>query len=296
MPNPFPPLDYLVVGHLACDLTPNGNQLGGTVGYAALTAYALGQRTGIVTAWGEEGLLAPIEHLPRAGLHVAQSTTFENVYTPAGRIQTLHHHAPVLTPEWVPPAWCRTPLVHFGPIVHEIDPALLDAFPDAFIGLTPQGWFRQWDEKGRVSFAPWPQAAEILGKANATVLSVEDVAGNEATIQEMASASRVMVVTEGANGSRLFVNGQPTRIPTTPVSEVDATGAGDIFAASFFVRFHQNGDPVEAAHFATHLAARSVTRTGLLGIPTQAEIHSFHSSEIIPSGNYSARVEILPKK
>jgi sugar/nucleoside kinase (ribokinase family) len=55
---------------------------------------------------------------------------------------------------------------------------------------------------------------------------------------------------------------------------VDATGAGDIFAAAFFVRLNQTRDPWEAARFATCLAAQSVTRVGLNGIPTREEIES----------------------
>lgn len=269
------PLDYLVIGHIACDLTPQGNQLGGTVSYAALTAAALGQRTGLLTAYGNEGLLAPLEHLSITGLQVEKSTTFENVYTPTGRVQTLHHHAPLLTPTLIPRGWFGTPLVHFGPIVHEIDPALLDVFHGAFIGLTPQGWLRQWDENGHVSKTSWPQAAEVLAKASATVLSIEDVAGDENQIREMAAACPVLVATEGSRGARLFIHGTPTHIPTLPTPEVDATGAGDIFASSFFIRFHQTGAPLEAAHFATHLAAHSVTRVGMQSIPTPDEIHAF---------------------
>jgi sugar/nucleoside kinase (ribokinase family) len=53
---------------------------------------------------------------------------------------------------------------------------------------------------------------------------------------------------------------------------VDATGAGDIFAAAFFIRLHTTRDPWEAARFATQLAAYSVTRPGLEGVPTQEEI------------------------
>ena len=44
------PVDYLVIGHVAHDLTPQGPRLGGTVAYSALTAQALGLRVGIVTA------------------------------------------------------------------------------------------------------------------------------------------------------------------------------------------------------------------------------------------------------
>ncbi len=53
---------------------------------------------------------------------------------------------------------------------------------------------------------------------------------------------------------------------------MDATGAGDIFAAAFFERLYQTKDAWEAARFATNLAAYSVTRNGLHGIPTHEEI------------------------
>jgi sugar/nucleoside kinase (ribokinase family) len=53
---------------------------------------------------------------------------------------------------------------------------------------------------------------------------------------------------------------------------VDSTGAGDIFAAALFARLYATRDPWEAARFATQLAARSVTRIGLNGIPTLKEI------------------------
>ena len=52
----------------------------------------------------------------------------------------------------------------------------------------------------------------------------------------------------------------------------DTTGAGDIFAAAFFFRLYTTRDPWESARFATQLAAASVTRIGLDGIPTQEEI------------------------
>jgi hypothetical protein len=56
MPNliPLEPVDYLVIGHVAHDLTPQGPRLGGTAAYSALTARALGYRAGIVTACGPD--------------------------------------------------------------------------------------------------------------------------------------------------------------------------------------------------------------------------------------------------
>jgi sugar/nucleoside kinase (ribokinase family) len=57
--------------------------------------------------------------------------------------------------------------------------------------------------------------------------------------------------------------------------EVDPTGAGDIFAAAFFTRLYLTRDPWEAARFANQVAATSVTRRGLEGIPTAEEIQQF---------------------
>src|SRR3954447_10591197 len=87
--------DYVVVGHCALDLQPDGSYLpGGTVLYGALTAARLGMRAAILTAGDPDALgqaLAPfaggfaIEIVPRAA-----TTIFENVPTPHGRKQTLH--------------------------------------------------------------------------------------------------------------------------------------------------------------------------------------------------------------
>jgi sugar/nucleoside kinase (ribokinase family) len=70
----------------------------------------------------------------------------------------------------------------------------------------------------------------------------------------------------------LYWNGDVRRFPAQEVTEVDPTGAGDIFAAAFFYRLYTTRDPWEAARFATQLATISVTRPGLRGVPTPEEI------------------------
>jgi sugar/nucleoside kinase (ribokinase family) len=72
----------------------------------------------------------------------------------------------------------------------------------------------------------------------------------------------------------LYWNGDRRRFQTRDVPEVDATGAGDVFAAAFFFRLLSTRDPWEATRFATLLASHSVTRVGLDGIPTPREIES----------------------
>ena len=140
------------------------------------------------------------------------------------------------------------------------------------IGITPQGWLRSWNDEGHVSPTEWPEASFVLSKAGATVISYEDVGEDEARIEEFASYSPVLAVTEGANGARVYWNGDVRRFRAPQVDSVDTTGAGDIFAAAFFYRLFTTRDPWEATRFAVRLASLSVTRPGLEGIPTAEEV------------------------
>ncbi len=273
---PLEPIDYLIIGHLTRDLLPGGTRLGGTAAYSSLTARALGLRVGILTAC-EDCLNRPEleqEGIQVVGIHADETTTFENIQTPAGRVQYLHHLAPTITLSMIPEAWRNTPIIHLGPVAREVDPTLVRAFPESFVGLTPQGWLRTWDEKGQVSFTEWPESSFVLQYANAAVISLEDVRGDERIIEEMASSIRVLVVTEGPAGARLYWNGDLRHFQPPQMEEIDPTGAGDIFATAFFTRLQATRDPWEAARFATNLAAYSVQRFGLQGVPLPEEIQA----------------------
>jgi sugar/nucleoside kinase (ribokinase family) len=260
-------LDYLAIGHIAQDLTPGGIRLGGTVSYATLTARALGQQTGLVTSAAADAVLDGLERVEIHRLDSPASTVFENVYTPSGRVQTLHARAGLLRYSAIPPAWRSPGIVHLAPIDNEVDPALAFSFPGAFVGLTPQGWMRRWDDKGRVYRGEWRDAAALLAETSATVISIEDVGGDWSLVEQWASAARVLVVTEGEQGASLYVRGSPRRFPAPAVTVVDATGAGDIFAAAFFVSLARTHDPAGATQFAIRLASDSVTRPGIAGVP-----------------------------
>jgi sugar/nucleoside kinase (ribokinase family) len=120
----------------------------------------------------------------------------------------------------------------------------------------------------------WENAESALGRAHAIVISREDVNGDDEMIEHIAHQTRLLAVTEGASGCVLYWNGDRRRFNAPQVDEVDATGAGDIFAAAFFIRLLNTRDPWEAARFATLLASHSVTRVGLEGIPNAREIEA----------------------
>lgn len=268
------PVEYLVIGHVAHDLTPQGPRLGGTAAYSALTARALGARVGIVTASGPETPLTALGTIPVLSLPSPNSTIFENIYLEQGRIQYLRARAVRIDLNQVPQAWRNASIIHLGPIANEMDSTLPDDFSPTLLGLTPQGWMRRWDVECRVSRSEWKHAEEALPRAQAVVISREDVNGDDELIEHMAQQTSVLVVTESAAGAVLYWNGDRRRFRAPPVQEVDATGAGDIFAAAFFIRYLRTRDPWEATRFATLLASHSVTRSGLDGIPTQREIEA----------------------
>lgn len=266
------PVDYLAIGHVAVDLTPHGKQLGGTVSYAALTAQALGLRVGIVTSAGTDAPLQALNGIQIFNIPTETSTIFENVKTENGRRQTLHHQAAPITFEQVPHVWRDAPIVHLAPIAQEVDMAMAGQFPSSWVGVTPQGWMRTWDEQGRVVAKAWENSEQVLGQVGCVVMSVEDVERDLELVEWMAHHTRLLCLTEGELGSVLYWNGDRRRFRPPSIEEVDSTGAGDIFAAAFFSRLRGTRDPWEAARFATSLAAHSVARAGLDGIPTRAEI------------------------
>ncbi len=269
--------DYLVVGHVTQDRLPDGSLTpGGTAAYAARTARALGLRTAVLTSTDDSlDLSAVLPDVTVYRIPAPRNTVFENRYTSDGRMQFLHARAAPLTPDTLRGAGFilrHVGILHLGPVAQECDPALADHIRADFLGLTPQGWMRRWDGAGRVAPGPWEEAEEWLPRADAVVLSEEDIGGDEALAARWAARTRVLAVTRGARGCSVYAEGRVWHLPAFPAREVDPTGAGDIFAAVFFARLWQRDNPTQAARRANCIAAVSVTRPGLSGTPTPEEV------------------------
>lgn len=263
---------YLTIGHICQDILPDGWMFGGAATYSARMAHALGCQVQVLTSLRSDVDVRPaLADIEVVRLPSNRTTTFENVYVDHVRHQTLHAVAERLTPDRFP-AVPTADIVHLAPVAQEVDLAWLDRFPGALIGVTPQGWLRQWDAAGRVSPIGWAEAAEVLPRADVVIISSEDVAHREDIVQQWARQANLLVVTRGAHGCTVHQNNTVAAVPAHSVEIVDATGAGDIFAASFLVRLRQTGDPIAAARFATCLASQSITRRGLDSIPTPSEI------------------------
>lgn len=257
-------IDYLAVGHFARDLTSSGAVTGGTVAYAGATASVLGCRTAILTSYAAD-FIPDIGHpdVMVECLPASQTTTFKNIYHNGSRKQYVHSRATLITPEHVPPGWETASIVHLAPIAGELDPALAAHFTNSLIGLTPQGWLRAWRDDGCVYPHYWEEAREILPLAAAVVLSEDDLADPDWLLQFRRWAP-LLVLTQGPRGCTVYMADEERHIPAPEVPELDPTGAGDIFAAAFFVRlFQTRGNAWEAAQFANRIAAQTVEEPDL---------------------------------
>ncbi len=276
-------LQFLTLGHITHDLHADGSfSPGGTVTFAALTAYRLGLATGIITR-AAPALIQDLPHIfPDIALQAypaPETTTFINQYLQGFRTQYLRAKADELQCADIPSAWLSTPVVLLGPLAQEIAPEIVALFqrrPGAIVAATPQGWLRRWDADGRVWPTPWQRAEQILPLLDVLILSHDDLlpfaSGKreeaDAILHEWSTRVPVLVATDGRHGATLFQHGVTRHFPAYNVQEVDPTGAGDVFAAAFLVSLYRHNDPEQAVDFANCVASFSIEREGVEGIPT----------------------------
>ncbi len=246
--------------------------MGGTAAYAGLTALAYGASTSLVTSCSLNCDLTPLNGLLIHKVLSGRVTTFENRYNGGTREQWVRSVAEPLGEVHVPRTWLEPGIVHLAPVVGEVKPGLMDLFTKSLCCVTLQGWMRDWDADGRVRHILSPDAEEAARNAHVSVFSMDDVGGDEDLAAGLAALTPVCAVTDGERGCRVSRRGETRVLPAPKVDVVDPTGAGDIFAAVFFLRLKETGDAWEAGRMATALASLSVTRPGLAGVPTREEI------------------------
>ena len=267
--------DYFVIGTVTKDLIPGGYRPGGTVTYSSVTVQSLGLQAGVVT---RADPTMDFSLLTGRGILVASApsrvtTTFENIYDGGHRTQYIRAVCDPIQPEDVPESWRTAPIVHLGPLAQEMDEDIVRAFPAALIGVTPQGWMRQWDASGKVSPTIWQGAGRLLPHTDVLVLSEEDIGGDTRLVDEYVRMARIVIVTNGWKGSTVYADGERRQVPPRRATvELDPTGAGDVFAAAYLVALHEQPNPFKAARFANVVASFSVEAYGVDGIPSRQQV------------------------
>jgi sugar/nucleoside kinase (ribokinase family) len=268
--------DYLFVGHITADITPNGRVLGGTPSYGAFTVASFGLNIGILTSAAvDEPLLEQLRAISDVvSKGATDTTTFENIYEPSGRKQFVRGVAAPISPADVPEAWKAAPLVHLSPMADEVDPTVAHEFKHSTVLLTLQGWLRRWDADGLVRFKRWYEP-DVLKSIDIVVFSEEDILEAPELEAEFAQGVKHLFVTRAEKGGTYYHNGVPHEYTTPQVDLVHPTGAGDVFAASLLASLPRvSNDLLKATQVAAHLASLSVTRFGLASAPTVEEVQT----------------------
>jgi sugar/nucleoside kinase (ribokinase family) len=219
----------------------------------------------------------PLEAIPSrievVTLEGPATTVFEYEAAASGeRRQKLMSTARPLAVRDLPEDWRAAPLALLAPVAQEVDPRLAASFDDGSVGAAAQGWLRAMDEQKRIVAQPWTGAREVLNQVLAVFVSADDLLGHESQITEWVQRVPIAVVTAGATGALLYVNGERYEVRPRRAREVDPTGAGDVFAATFLVYYQRHPDPWEAAEAATCAASLSVEGEGWSAVPDAARL------------------------
>jgi 1D-myo-inositol 3-kinase len=264
----------LAIGHVTRDRRPGGDVLGGSVTYGALAAQRLGWDVAILTAAGPD--FEPDRELPGASVFLRRSaatTRFVNEYDGDGtRRQVVTARADDVLLEPLPDAWRDPDALLLGSVANELYGVHATALEAGCTGAIAQGYVRSIDADGAVSVRDWAAPGRDLLGVHVLFLSEHDLPAADARARDLLACVPIVALTRGWRGLTLLAGGAAHEIPSLPRPEVDPTGAGDVFAAAFLVRYQETGDPLEAAAFGACAASCAVEGPGVTTLGDRTEV------------------------
>jgi 1D-myo-inositol 3-kinase len=266
--------DYTTLGHVTVDVMADGSRRpGGSAFYAALQAARLGMRTLIVT----KGSVGEIEQLiePWRGelnsrvLPAPVTTTLGISGSEEVRSQRVLAWAGAIDEQ----VTLDTRVLHLAPVARET-PREWRGSAD-FVGVTPQGLVRLWSPKDGGIIGHVPLDPELLpARGDAFVLSETERGSCASLIADPHGA--IVAITAAAEPTTLWLaDGELVRMHVPPIeSACDDVGAGDVFAAAFFVALCEGRAPREAVAFANAAAAVRIAGFGPNAIGDRSAIEA----------------------
>jgi len=275
--------DFLSIGHVTHDLVEDGIQLGGAALYSALTAYHLGKNTSLFTSYGEDFVgKATLQVLSTKVIPARQTSAFRNLYEADRRVQHVDRIGGHLDQRVLPEAWSKAGIVYLCPVLHEISTDIGNRFSEALIGVSPQGWMREWDKVGRIRPRRWEGFEGLLRCARVVIVSAQDIEGNMDLVQDLRRMTPIVIVTRAKEGAVIYAPGQTLTLGTYAAEERDPTGAGDCFGAAFLIRYAETGNVEEAGRFASCVGSFVVEGAGIEGIPTREDVEARMEGQVVP--------------
>jgi hypothetical protein len=301
--------DYLTVGHVTRDAIVRSKrglvyQPGGSAFYSALQAARLGLRTLIITQGVPheiEALLAPyLDELELRVIPAEHTTTLDTRSHGTSRTQRLLAWAgPILEPLEL-----DTRILHLAPIARETPVSWSGRA--RFVGITPQGLVRSWrghetvpllqlDTGSLLGDIPLsPPGLEVLegdispialnpellpASFDAAVISEQECRSCHSLFPAAQLCGAHVAVTAGSRPTTVHLPAREagsvvqTSLPPA-VDARDDIGAGDVFAAAFFIALADGRTPLQAATFGNAAAAVRIAGEGPGAIAGNTEIEA----------------------
>lgn len=255
-----------LIGNFTLDLTDRGPTPGGSAFYAGCAAAAIGAPVRIAAAVTPDFPIEQVLARMPADLAISQASrtaTFRNEYKGCARTQYLRSQGDPISRAAIPAGWPNDGIMLLCPILDEIQTQTA-CLRGELTGACLQGWLRTADPAGRIVCNNDPAFLDDLAGVDVLFYSEEDVAGATDLQPRIAGCAPVVVCTRGPNGAVITIRGVTHKLVVDPVEEVDATGAGDTYAAAFMLEYAHSGDPLAAARFAATISVIQVQHPGPL--------------------------------
>ena len=286
----------LAVGHITHDRFSREIRPGGCAYYASRTWHALGARSHLVSAVGNDfACESALTDLDTRVTREGKTTVFTNQYPDSGpRIQFVEALASPVSPNLLPTDWRRPDVLFLGPVLNEVEISAWRQATDARLtAIGVQGYIRssdQADEQGRRKVIPrqWLTGEEELRGVDVACLSDEDLIGQGDLLDRLCTFVPIVALTHERKGCDIIGSGSKVWVGIHPAKEVDPTGAGDTFAAGLLFGLAQGRSPQEAARLGA--ACASIIIEGVAGENLSRMEDAFARAEHIENRSFSTTV------
>ena len=261
-----------IAGHVTHDRYGDAIVAGGCAYYGAWTHRGLSAKVRLHTTVGldfacDDALAGFDTVVERAG----KTTLFTNTYPEGGiRIQRIEAMAPKVRP---PQRIEGVDLVHLAPVMQDVDlAAWLAAAPDGLpVALAIQGWIKDTGPNETVVQTPWQVDGALLARLAAVAVGEEDLVDQGDLLDHLCRHVPIVAFTHGKRGCDIIERGKTTKVGVYATEQVDPTGAGDTFAAGFFLGLAEGAGPIDAARLGAAAASIVVEGQGGATLPRIGE-------------------------
>jgi sugar/nucleoside kinase (ribokinase family) len=147
------------------------------------------------------------------------------------------------------------------------------------VGITPQGLVREWDAEGEISLAPL-ERSQLPAQVDGAVLSERELPHCKWLTEQT-----LIAVTAGSSPTSIRLPGGEAM--TVPVPDApnprDDLGAGDVFAAAFFVALRERRAPAAAAAYGNAAATVRIAGIGASAVGDRLAIEAALGADGSPS-------------